>query len=119
MVDLTKIPLSASTDGKNILVTSAVVASGSTIHVTTTEASAGQGDEIVLYAYNSSTTGTETLTIQWGGTSDPNDLMEFLIPSKQHVPMINGLILRNNLTIKAASTTANKVTVNGYVVRAT
>ena len=117
MATLTKIPLSASTHGRGVLVASNAIGTGTTIHAAQATTTDGLGDEVVLYAYNSNTT-TETLVIGFGGTADPGDLQKFDIPPGQTIPVISGLLLRNSLVVKAASTTANKVSLFGYVLRA-
>jgi len=117
MATLTKIPLSASTQGRGILVAATSIGSGTTIHTATSATTDGLGDEVVLYAYNSNTT-PETFVIGFGGTTDPNDLMKFVIPPGQTVQVMAGLLLRNSLVVVASSTTTNKISVFGYVLRA-
>jgi hypothetical protein len=117
MATLTKIPLSASTHGRGVLVAATAIGSGTTIHTAQATTTDGLGDEIVLYAYNSNSTA-EVLVMGIGGTTDPDDLQKFSIPAGSTVQIMAGLLLRNALVLKAASTTTNKVTVHGYVLRA-
>ena len=84
--------LSGGTTGKNIKVV-ATSSAGTTIH--TAVSGTSNMDEVWLYACN--TDGTDRkLTIEYGGTSSPDDL-----------------------TIKAFAAAANVVVINGYVNRIT
>lgn len=115
-----KIPLSGSTHGKAILVTASgavVTATSATlIHTAQATTTDGLGDELVLYAYNSNSTA-ETLAIGWGGTTDPDDNIKVSVPANTYVTVLSGLLIRNALVVRAAATTASKVTISGYVVR--
>lgn len=117
MATLTKIPLSGSTHGRGIKVAATSIGTPTTIHTAQATTTAGLGDEVVLYAYNSDTTD-ETLVIGFGGTTDPDDLMKFTVPAGATIPILAGLLIRNSLVVGAASTTTNKVVIFGYVVRA-
>lgn len=107
----TREPLSGSTHGRGIKV-AATASAGTTIH--TGQASTTLTDVVTLYAYNSNTT-TETLTLEWGGTTAPDDNMVFYIPPLTTVPIVADLIIRNSLVVKAFSTTTNKVVLFGFV----
>lgn len=118
MATYTKIPLSAQVDGSPIKVV-ATASTGTTVHATGTSASVI--DEVWLYAYNSSTAGV-LLTIQYGGTTTPDDDIKITIPSQSGLTLIvPGLILSGTgaaaNTIAAYAATANVVTVSGYVNR--
>ena len=116
MPDITKIPLSASTDFRGVVVVATAIGTGTTIHTAQASAVAGNADAVYLRAYNSSTTSTETLVLGWGGTTDPDDLQSFRIPALGTIK-IEGF-LRNSLILKAASTTASTVILFGDVSRA-
>lgn len=106
-------PLSGSTDGRGILVVATATA-GTTIH--TAQASATLVDVLTLYAYNSNTT-VETLTLEWGGVTAPNDnIVVNLLPTGSGglQPIAVDLLLRNSLVLKAFSTTASKVVLFGF-----
>ena len=119
MANLTLVPLSGSTDFKGILVTGTTATDGTTIHTAATgQTAAGQGDQLVLYAFNSATQ-VQTLTLTWGGTTSPNDHIKFLLPTDGMVPLVAGMMIRNGLTIRAGATTASAVAIHGYVTRAT
>jgi len=117
MATFSKIILSGSTDGRAIKV-AATSTPGTTIH--TGSATATTLDEIWLYATNTDTTARK-LTIEWGGTSSPDDLIELTIPAEAGLTLvIPGLIIKGNATplvVKAFCATADVVTIHGYVNR--
>jgi hypothetical protein len=78
MATFSKITLSGSTDGKLIKVAQTATA-GTTLH--TGSATATTFDEVWLYAVNSDSTDRK-LTIEWGGVSSPDDLIEFTVPAE-------------------------------------
>lgn len=105
---------SGSTDGRNVKVV-ATASAGTTIHT----AHATSLDEIWLWAVNSDTTDRK-LTIEFGGTSAPDDLIELTIPAEAGpIPVIPGWRLTNSCVVKAFAATANVVVVNGFVNRIT
>lgn len=114
MATYSKVKLSGGTDGKNIKV-AATSTPGTTIHT----AHATDLDEIWLYAVNSDTSARK-LTIEFGGTSAPDDLIELTIqPESGLVLVVPGLVLTNSLVVKAFAASANLVLINGYVNRIT
>ena len=114
MATYTKVKLSGGTDGRNITV-AATSTPGTTIHT----AHATDLDEIWLYAVNSDSTARK-LTIEFGGTSAPDDLIELTIqPESGLVLVVPGLVLTNSLVVKAFAASANLVLINGYVNRIT
>lgn len=117
MPNLTKIPLSGSTHGRGIKVTQTSIATGDTIHTALATTTDGEGDEIVLYGQNSHTASVK-LTLGWGGTTDPDDLIEYTIPVDEFHLIVPGGFLRNGLVVKAAAGTANVIALFGYVLRA-
>jgi len=118
MATFTKVPLSGQVDGSPILVV-ATASSGTAIHTTGTSASIY--DEIWLYAYNSSTAAV-ALTVQYGGTTSPDDDLKITIPSLSGLTLVvPGLILAGTgaagNVIRAYAGTASVITVSGYVNR--
>jgi len=115
MATFTKTILSGSTDGKAIKV-AATATAGTTIH--TGSATATTLHEVWLYATNTDAVGVK-LTVEWGGTASPDDLIEITIPSESGlVLLVPGLLIKGNATplvVRAFAGTANVVTVNGYV----
>jgi hypothetical protein len=119
MATFSKIALSGSTDGRLIKVVQTATA-GTTIH--TGSATPTTFDELWLYAVNSDTTDRK-LTIEWGGTSVPDDLIEQTITAESGlVLVVAGLVIKGNATplvVRAFCASANVVMIGGYVNRIT
>ena len=114
MATFSKELLSGSTDGKNVKVVATATA-GTTIHT----AHASATDEVWLYACNTDSTDRK-LTIEYGGTTSPDDLIEQTITTEGGWTLIcPGLLLQNGLVIKAFAAAANVVVINGYGNRIT
>jgi hypothetical protein len=118
MATFTKTLLSGSTQGKAIKV-AATASTGTTIHATGTSSSII--DEVWLYAFNSST-GPVTLTVQYGGTTAPDQNIVIDIPATSGLTLVvPGLILTGTgaaaNTIYAFAGTTNVITISGYVNR--
>ncbi len=93
----------------------ATATAGTTIHA------AGSGttdlDEVWLWAVNSDSV-TQKLTIEFGGTTSPDDTIEVTIPGESGLVLITpGLVIQNSLVVKAFAATANVVMLTGYVNR--
>lgn len=116
MATFAKTILSGSTDGRGILV-SATASPGTTIH--TGSSTATHLHEVWLYAMNTSPSAANKLTIQWGGTTTPNDDIELTIqPESGLVLVAPGLLIKGNSTpliVRAFAVTANIITIHGYV----
>lgn len=116
MATLTKRILSGSTNGRGILVV-ATATLGTTIHTAVTGTT--DIDEIYLYAVNSDTTARK-LTIEFGGVTVPNDLIEYTVPAESGLYLIApGLLLQNALVVTAFCATASVVAIHGWVNRIT
>lgn len=117
MATFNKLTLSGSTDGRAIKV-AATGTPGTTIH--TGSATATTYDEVWLYAMNTDSTDRK-LTIEWGGVSSPDDLIEFTVKAESGLYLIvPGLALKGNATplvVRAFAATADVVTILGYVNR--
>jgi len=117
MATFTKQVLSGSTDGRAIKVV-ATASSGTTIH--TGSSTATTLDEIWLYAVNTSGSAVK-LTIQWGGTTSPDDDIELTVqPEAGLVTVAPGLLIKGNATalvVRAFAATANVITIHGFVNR--
>ena len=115
MATFTKTKLSASTDGRAVKVVATATA-GTTIH--TGSSSAGVIHEVWLYAVNSDTTAIK-LTIEWGGTTAPDDTIEVTVPAESGLMLIvPGLVIIGNATplvVKAFAGSANLVLLHGFV----
>jgi len=114
MAQAVKRKLSGSTDGKPIKVVQTATA-GDTIHTAIAGTTAGTFDEIWLYAYNGHTT-TVTLTIEFGGADVPDQNIVLTLASKSGLQLIvPGLILQNEMVVKAFASIANVITLSGFV----
>ena len=115
MATFTKNHLSGSTDVKMIKV-AATATAGTTIHTGPTNTA--HFHEVWLYAVNSDATSRK-LTIEWGGTTSPDDLIEFTVPAESGLYLIvPGLVLQGNATalvVRAFAATANVVNISGFV----
>jgi len=115
MATFTKQKLSASTDGRAVKV-AATATAGTTIH--TGSSTSTTYDEVWLYAVNTSAAAVK-LTIEWGGTTSPDDLIELTVqPEAGLVTIAPGLLLKGNATplvIRAFAATADVITIHGFV----
>ena len=108
MATYAPIHASGSTDGRMIKVV-ATATPGTTLH--TAVAGANNFDEIVISAMNSDTV-PRLLTIELGGTTDPDDLIEITVPAQDglHIIVPKGTVRMNGgVTIAAFAAAANVV----------
>src|SRR5882724_10873274 len=109
----TKQMLSGSVNGKQIKITATTSGSANNIH--TAVAGSGSFDEIWLYAYNDFT-GSVTLNLNWGGTTEPDNKITVTVPSLSGRTLVcDGMLLNNGLTVKAYAATANEIMIDGFV----
>jgi hypothetical protein len=108
---ITKEFLSGSTNGRPVKV-AATGTPGTTIHT----AHASAKDEVYLFATNTDTVDRE-LTIEFGGTTSPDDLIKVTVPAKDTVQVVPGVPLSGSLLARAFAATANVVNLFGYVNR--
>lgn len=117
MASFSKLVLSGSTDGRAIKV-AATATAGTTVH--TASSTSTHFDEVWLYAMNTDTAARK-LTIEWGSTSAPDDLIEITVPAESGLTLVvPGLVLKGNstpLVVRAFAASANVVTIHGYVNR--
>lgn len=118
MATFSKLTLSGSTDGRPIKV-AATATPGTTIH--TGSSVATTYDEIWLYAQNTDTTARK-LTVEWGGTTSPDDLLELTVAAESGLVLVApGLLIKGNastaLIVKAFAATADVLTISGFVNR--
>jgi hypothetical protein len=115
MATFTKTILSGSTDGRAIKV-AATATAGTLIHTGSTTAATLH--EVWLYVMNTDTSNIK-LTIEWGGVTAPDDLIEVTIPTESGLFLIvPGLLIKGNATalvVRAFAATANVLTINGFV----
>jgi hypothetical protein len=121
MATFSKQLLSASTNGRAIKVVATAIGSSPTL-IHTGPSSATIQDEVWIYAQNNHTADL-AVRIGFGGTTDPDDIIEYTVKTKGGLYLIvPGLILKGNaspLTVQAACATANVISLSGYVNRIT
>lgn len=114
--DYTKMKLSGSANGRQIKI-AATATPGTLIH--TAVAGIADWDEIWVYATNNHTSSL-ALTIEYGGTTSPDDLIPMSIPSKTGLFLIiPGFLLNNGLIVRAFAQSANLICLSGWVNRIT
>jgi len=118
MATFSKVLLSGSSQGKGIKVV-ATSTPGTTIHAT--GVSATIFDEVYLFAVNSDSSDRK-LTIEFGGTSSPDNLIELTIPAESGLMVVvPGLSINGTgaaaTTIAAFAAAANVVMVYGFCNR--
>jgi len=114
MATVLKRKLSASTDGAPIKV-AATATAGTLIHTAVAGTTAGTFDEIWLFGFNSSD-ATVKLTIEYGGATAPDQNIEVTLAAESGLQLlVPGLILQNELTVKAFAGTADVLTISGFV----
>ncbi|MHA2404001.1 MAG: hypothetical protein ACXADH_13480 [Candidatus Kariarchaeaceae archaeon] len=112
MTTFTKVILSGSTNGRPINITSTTTG-GDTVHTADSTAI----DEVWLYAVNSSIS-TAKLTIEFGGTTDPDDRIELGVSGESGLVLVApGLPLTNSLVVTAFSDTTAAINIVGWVNR--
>lgn len=112
--EFSKAHLSGSTDGKGIKVV-ATTTTGTTIHTAVSGTVANTYDEIWLWAVNSDTTARK-LTVEFGGTTSPDNLIEITIPPESGLFLVvPGFVLQNAAVVTAFCATANVVMIYGYI----
>ena len=105
--------LSGSTDGRPIPV-AATATPGTALHT----AGATGYEKVWLYATNV-TNATATLTVEWGGVSDPGDhlVKAYSIPAYSlPIPIATGQVVKNSKVVRAFSGTASAINITGYVI---
>src|SRR3972149_3684489 len=108
--------LSGSTSGRPIPV-AAVATQGTTIHT----AVAGTTSFDCVYAFASNVTANPaTLTVEWGGVTDPGDhlVKGYVIAANSGpIPIALGQRMQGAVAVKAFSGTASAINITGWVDR--
>ena len=113
MATFSSLVFSGSTNGRPIKVV-ATGTPGTLIHAT-----GANIDRIWLYAVNTSL-ATVALTIEFGGTTNPDDLIIVGIPSQSGlVQVVAGSPLSGSLSIRAFAAVANAIKIIGEASRIT
>jgi hypothetical protein len=115
MTSIAKIVPSGSTNGKPIKVV-ATASTGTTFH--TTGSGTSVLDEVHMYLSNTSTSDV-IATVEFGGTTSPDNLLKFTVPASETICAIPGLILCNSLVVTVFAATGNVLTMSGFINRIT
>lgn len=109
--------LSGSTNGLGVKVTGTSTGASVTVH--TAIAGTTSFDLVTLWCVNNDADGeTRTLTVEFGGTTDPDNLLVAPIAAKVGPVLVaQRLALRNGLVIKAFADEANDCMIYGEVQR--
>jgi hypothetical protein len=114
--DYKKRKLSESTDGRGVKV-GATATPGTLIHTALASQAPSEYDEIFLQAVNTSASSVK-LTVEWGGTTAPDDLVEITIPAESgFTEVIPGHVLQNGAAVRAFAASADVIVIHGYVNR--
>jgi hypothetical protein len=114
--DFRKRKLSASTNGRGIKV-AATASPGTLVHTALPNVAANEWDEVWIRAINTSSSPVK-LTIEWGGTTAPDDLIEVTIPAESgFTEVIPGHVLQNEAEVRAFAATADVIVLHGFVNR--
>ena len=105
--------LSGSSGGTGIKVIS--TSSAIEIHSHDSRRNQSEFDELHLWATNSHTVAV-TLTLQWAGSTDPDNLLPISIASGSFLKIIDGLHIGGDLAVNAVAGVANKIVVYGYAL---
>lgn len=111
--DCVRRTLSGSVNGTGIKVNS--TSTGLEVHTHDAEFNQSLFDELHLWAYNSSGSAL-TLTLQWGGTTSPDNLIVISLAGNTFLKVVNGLHIGGNLSVNAIASTQDVVMLYGYAV---
>lgn len=112
MAIFSKLLLSNSVSGQQIIVNATGSVAGTLLHTSTV---AGL-DEIWLYATNINT-GTANLTILWGGSGSGNFTQQQIYPQNGRQVIFDGALLQGGLNVSAFSNISGVINIDGYVNR--
>lgn len=116
MAQYEKLKLSGSTNGRPIKIATNATP-GTLLH--TAVSGILNLDEVWLYATNNHSANLE-LTLELGGTTNPDDVVKFSVPFKSGLYLVlPGFVFNNGVLIRAYAATANLISVTGWVNRIT
>jgi len=113
----TALIISESVYGKGVKI-AATASSGTLLH-TAVASTTTQCDEVVLHFYNSHTASV-VVTVQWGGTTSPDNDIKYTVLAQDTVKcVIPGFRIQNALEIRAYASVTNVLIAYGQVNRIT
>lgn len=116
MASISKLLLSGSTNGRFIQITGTSSGGANTIH--TAVSGTSNIDELHIFATNYHT-GDATLTIEYGGTGNNNQVKFTLPPNVGLIEIIPSFLLQNGLVVKAYADVGSVINIGGFVNRIT
>ena len=111
-----RILLNGSTNGKGVLI-AATATAGTTIHTAITGTT--QMDRLFI-GFSNLHTSAVTLTIEWGGVTDPDNLLvkAYSMAAASSVEwLVWDAPIQNSLIVAAFASVANKIIATGYGLR--
>lgn len=115
MATITKLPLSASSNGKSILIAGT---SGSATEVHTAVTGTTDFDEVWLYATNNATSSI-SCSILWGEDGAAGKTTAVISPQQGRTLIVDGRLLQNSLVIKSYADITNTISIDGFINRIT
>jgi len=112
-INVVRRTLTGSTRGTGIKISS--TSTGLEIHTHDATLNQSLFDELHLWAYNSDSSA-RTVTLQWGGTTSPDNLIVISIAAGSFLKIVDGLHISGSLDVKAIASTANVVMLYGYAL---
>lgn len=73
-------------------------------------------DEVTMYITNTDTVD-RTATIEFGGTTAPDNQIRVLVPAGDTILAVPGIPLTNSLAVGVFGSAANVLTMSGYINR--
>jgi hypothetical protein len=111
MATTKEFPSGGTGNGRPIKI-AATATAGTLFHT----AHATSKDEVFMFVSNTDVVARE-ITVEFGGTTSPDDHIKALVPAKETVLVVAGIPLSNSLVVRAFAAVANLLTMHGYVNR--
>lgn len=107
----------SESDAGRGLPVAATTSPGTLVHTALSSTAANEVDALWVSATNSSGAPVK-LTLEWGGTTAPDDHIEVTIPAESGlVEVIAGYVLHDGRALRAFATVADVVVLHGFVRR--
>ena len=114
--DYKKRKLSASDGGRGIKV-AATASPGTLVHEALDSIAQNEWDEVWIRAVNTSGSSVK-LTLEWGGTTSPDDQVEITLPGEDGFhDIVLGHVLQNGKEVRAFAATGDVIVLHGFVNR--
>ncbi len=114
--DYKKRKLSASDGGRGIKV-AATASPGTLVHEALESIAQNEWDEVWIRAVNTSGSSVK-LTLEWGGTTSPDDQVEITLPGEDGFhDIVLGHVLQNGKEVRTFAATGDVIVLHGFVNR--